>query len=152
MDARDVLRFALTATFERVLRCLQDVSEEEARRVVGGLSPVIWQVGHLAHADGVLLRKAGLNPPVPDGYAALFAPGTGGQADYPLLSDVRAAFEATHRELLQLLASGDLERPVDASPYRTVGEMLAFSAYHRGYHIGKMTTLRALLGKPRLFG
>ena len=30
--------------------------------------------------------------------------------------------------------------------------MFAFSNNHRWYHIGKITTLRALLGKPRLFG
>ncbi|MFN3286306.1 MAG: hypothetical protein ACK45F_08505 [bacterium] len=41
---------------------------------------------------------------------------------------------------------------MDAPHYRNVGEMLALSAYHRGYHIGKMTTVRALLGKRRLFG
>lgn len=152
MDAGEVLRFALNATFDRVLRCLEDISEEEARRVIGGLSPVVWQVGHLAHADGVLLHRVGLAPPVPEGYAALFSPGTGKGTDYPPLGEVRAVFEAAHRGLLHLLVSVPLDRPVDASHYRNVGEMLAFSAYHRGYHIGKMTTLRALLGKPRLFG
>jgi uncharacterized damage-inducible protein DinB len=89
VEPKDLLRYALEATRDRVIRCLEDLSEEEARRVVQGLSPVVWQVGHLAQADGVLL---------------------------------------------------------------SVGEMLAFSAYHRGYHIGKMATLRALLGKPRLLG
>ncbi len=152
VEPKDLLRYALDATRARVIRCLEDLSEEEARRVVQGLSPVVWQVGHLAQADGVLLRRAGAPAPVPEAYAALFGPGTGGQADYPPLSQVRGVFEATHEALLQLLAAAALDQPVDASHYRCVGEMLAFSAYHRGYHIGKITTLRALLGKPRLFG
>jgi hypothetical protein len=41
---------------------------------------------------------------------------------------------------------------VDGRNYRTAGEMLVFAIYHRGYHVGKATTLRALLKKPRLFG
>jgi uncharacterized damage-inducible protein DinB len=152
VEPKDLLRYALEATRDRVIRCLEDLSEEEARRVVQGLSPVVWQVGHLAQADGVLLRRAGAPAPVPEAYAALFGPGTGGQADYPPLSQVRTVFETTHEALLRLLDGAALERPVDAPHYRSVGEMLAFSAYHRGYHIGKMATLRALLGKPRLFG
>jgi hypothetical protein len=62
VEPKDLLRYALEATRDRVIRCLEDLSEEEARRVVQGLSPVVWQVGHLAQADGVLLRRAGAPP------------------------------------------------------------------------------------------
>jgi len=152
VDLKAALRYALEATRERVLRCLEDVSEEEARRVVHGLSPLVWQVGHVTYADGVLLRRAGRTSPVPESYGPLFGTGTGGEAGYPPLDEVRGTFEAVHGGLLALLDAAALDQPVDGRHYRNVGEMLAFSAYHRGYHIGKMTTLRALLGKQRLFG
>ncbi len=35
--------------------------------------------------------------------------------------------------------------------FKTVGDVVSFATFHRGYHIGKICTLRALLGKPRLF-
>lgn len=152
MEEKAVLRYGLEATRERVLRCVGDTSEEEARRVVQGLSPLVWQVGHLAYTDGVLLGRAGRPSPVPEAYPSLFGTGTGGPANYPSLVDVVRAFEAAHAALLELLDAAPLDWPVDGRHYRNVGEMLAFSSYHRGYHVGKMATLRALLGKPRLFG
>jgi hypothetical protein len=152
MDPKAALRYALEATRERVLRCVQDLSEEEAGRGVYGLSPVVWQVGHVAFTDGQLLQRAGGASPVPEGYASLFGTGTGGQAAYPPLQEVCAAFEAAHAALAQLLEAASVDGPVDGRHFRTVGEMVAFSAYHRGYHVGKMATLRSLLGKPRLFG
>ncbi len=152
MDPKEVLRFALAGTHARVLRCVEDVSEEEAQRAIHGLSPLVWQVGHLAYAEAGLLRRAGRAAPVPEEYASLFGPGTGGESRYPPLAEVRAAFGVAHGGLLQLLDSAALEDAVEAPYCHNVGELLAFAAYHRGYHVGKMTTLRALMGKPRLFG
>lgn len=55
--------------------------------------------------------------------------------------------------LRQLALEGDLTQRIEGvRSYRSVGEALLFLTYHRGYHIGKITTLRALLGKQRVFG
>jgi hypothetical protein len=48
--------------------------------------------------------------------------------------------------------TAQLDAPAEGRSYSTVEEMLVFAVYHRGYHVGKITTLRALLKKPRLFG
>src|SRR5437867_3693457 len=152
VDSRDVIRFGLAASFTRVLRCVEDVSEAEAGQMPNNLSPIIWQVGHLALSDGGFLRLADVASPAPDSFKMLVKTGSGGPADYPPLADVRPVFEAAQSELERLAQSADLSQRVESRNYATIGEMLVFAAYHRGYHIGKMTTLRALLGKPRLFG
>lgn len=153
MDIRDLVLFGLRATHTRVLRCIDDISEEEARRSPGNnLAPIVWQVGHLALADGGFVQRAGATSPVPASFLELFKTGTGGPADYPSLNEVRAAFDQAQRQLEVAARESDLSRAVESRNYGSIGEMLTFGCYHRGYHIGKMTTLRALLGKPRLFG
>lgn len=152
METRELIQFGLDATYTRVLRCVEDISEKEARERPQGLAPLVWQVGHLALADAGFLRRAGLTQEVPTSYLDLFKTGSGGLADYPSVAEVRSVFEAGQRALTDLLRSVDLSRPIESRNYSTVGEMLVFACYHRGYHIGKMTTLRALLSKPRLFG
>lgn len=154
MDAttRDLIIYGLESSFGRVIRCVDDVSEDEARAVPKGLSPVVWQLGHLVVIDGGYLQRAGGAVEIPATYAGLFGTGTGGAAAYPPLREARGYFEAIQRALVEAARTTDLQRPVEGRSYRTAGEVLVFTGYHRGYHVGKMTTLRALLHKPRLFG
>lgn len=149
---RNFMLFGLTATSTRALRCVEDVSDEESRQSLYRLSPIIWQLGHLALADDGFLKRAGGALEIPGSYRELFATGTGGIAEYPSLAEVRSVFEIANRALEEVARGADLAQALDARNYKTIGEMLVFAAYHRGYHIGKMTTLRALIGKPRLFG
>ena len=149
----DFLLYGLTATHTRLFRCLDDLTDDEARRSpAGGLSPIIWQAGHLALTDFNFARRADGRSAAPDGYGDLFKPGTGGEAAYPSLAEVKDALQRGQQALEAVARTADLSVPVDAPSYKTVGEMLIFTYYHRGYHIGKITTLRALLKKPRLFG
>jgi len=149
---RALIAYGLETSHARVLRCVEDLTEEEARDAPHGLTPIIWQLGHLVVSDAGYLRRAGGAIALPPRYGDLFAMGTGGRAEYPPLAEVRGRFEPIHRALLDVARTADYGAPVEGRSYRTVGELLAFVAYHRGYHIGKMTTLRALLRKPRLFG
>jgi len=149
---RELLVYGLETTFTRAARCVDDVTEEEARTRPHGLSPIIWQLGHIVTADAGYLRRAGGAIELPETYRGLFGTGTGGDATYPPLAEVRGHFEALQRGLIEAARTADLSKPVEGQSYRTAGEVLAFVTYHRGYHIGKMTTLRALVEKPRLFG
>ena len=153
MDMQHLLLAQLQATHERVLRCVRDLSDEEVcRSPTGNLTPIMWQVGHLAFTDERCALRVDRPTTLPASYEALFKGGTSGQATYPPLSEVTAAFTTAQRTLEDIVKTVDFSRPVDARAYSTVGEMLVFACYHRGYHVGKMATLRALLGKPRLFG
>src|SRR5438093_10905926 len=98
VDSRDVIRFGLTASFTRVLRCVEAVSEAEAGQLPNNLSPVIWQLGHLALSDGGFFRLAGGTSPEPVSFNGVFRTGSGGAQDYPPLSDVRAVCDDVHQE------------------------------------------------------
>lgn len=149
---RDILAYGLKASYTRALRCVEDVSDGEAAQTPNNLTPIIWQLGHLALSDGGFLRLAGGTSPAPDSFKSFFRTGSGGPADYPPLAEVQPVFETAQRKLQELAQSADLDQRVESRNFATIAEMLVFAAYHRGYHVGKMTTLRALLGKPRLFG
>ncbi len=149
MDAAATIAQQLTVTHDRLRRAIDGLTEDDARQVLAGrLAPVVWQVGHLAYVDSNYVQRGGGSPPAPPHYADLFKPGTGGQQDYPPLGEVWSVFEGAQRGLLSVARAADLAAPLDFPAYKSVGEMLVYSCFHRGYHIGKIATLRALLGKP----
>ena len=152
MDYRSWPTRGLMATHERVQLCTADVTDEEAGRVVSGLTPIIWQIGHVALIDAGYGQRGGVPVELPRSYETLFKAGTGGAAKYPPLAEMRQAFEAAHQALLKVASTADFATPVEGRAYSNVGEMLVAACIHRAYHIGKMTTLRALLEKKRLFG
>lgn len=147
------LQLQLRLTADRIRESLQDLRPEEFIARPHGLAPILWQVGHVALSDANLARRAGEPMEIPESYERLFARGTPGDGPYPPPSEVLEFFEAAQSALLEL-AAGDLGRPA-ASPigaYATVGGAISWNLYHRGYHHGKIMTLRALMGKPRLLG
>jgi uncharacterized damage-inducible protein DinB len=155
MDMAAMISQQIVGSRERLRRCLEDLTGDEARRVLaGGLSPVTWQVGHLAVVDATFVQRGGSAYAPPPHYLDLFKMGSGGAADYPPLGEAWEAFDGAHQALLRVAAEADYRTPVEHRfrIYTNIGEMLIFACYHRGYHTGKIATLRALLGKPRLFG
>mgnify|MGYP001266374624 CR=1 FL=1 len=153
MDIQSNLVQQFTVSYDRVKRCVADVSDEDARRVLAGtLSPIVWQFGHVTLIDSNFVRRAGGTFEVPARFVDLFKIGSGGEADYPPLGDVAAAFDGVQQELLRAVREANYDTAIDTPNYKNVGQMLIYAGTHRAYHTGKMTTLRALLGKPRLFG
>ena len=157
MDDRALIQQQLSASRGILQRCVADVSDDEARRIPDpALAPIVWQVGHLASADAFIMQRAGVAPapPVPATYAELFKTGTGGMADYPPLDAVAQVFEGTQDALLRAIAEADLAVP-DEGPlglWTNAAGLFAFANTHRWYHIGKINSLRGLLGKPRPLG
>jgi DinB family protein len=145
----------LEGSHRLVKELVGDVLDDEARRVpAANLSPITWQVGHLAFADATFGRHARGAYTVPENYAGLFKTGTGGHASYPEFNEVLEAFDASHQMLAQLAGEADFASPMTILPgaFNSLGEMFIFVCAHRGYHAGKIGTLRCLLGKPRVFG
>ncbi len=150
----ETLRYGLTATHERIGKVLDDLTDDDARRQPApGLAPIIWQAGHIALYDVLFARRVDEQSVAPAGFEEVFTAGTGGEpASYPSLSSVRAAVDAAQRALVAIAAAHSASTPIDSPRYQTVGELLTFAVYHRGYHVGKITTLRAMLKKARMFG
>lgn len=163
MDDRALLQHQLAVSHSILKRSLEGISDEEARRTPSSLSPIVWQAGHIALGDfgfarrdlrfvlGADIAPAGM---LPGDSAGLFKTGTGGVASYPLFGEVVESVEASHHALAQAVAEADLSAPNQGPGgiWNTQAEAFAFAVTHRWYHIGKITTLRALIGKPRLFG
>ena len=151
MDVRALVKQALAGGMGLMERALADLSEEEAAQRPHGLAPIVWQVGHLAASEARLIKNlSGVDVSLPANYGELFARGSSGEGPFPPLSEVRAAFARGQEELLKI-AEGDLSRAVDGGPlYSNVAGALFFADRHRWYHLGKIMTLRGLLGKPRL--
>jgi len=157
MDARALIQEQLAGSHQVVKYALSEISDEDARRMPDAtLSPIIWQVGHLANSNAGFMKRAGLSSSVtlPDSFAELFKGGSGGQAKYPPLETVVRAFDDTHAALMSAVGGVDLDAPNEGprGMWKNVGGLLAFACSHRWYHVGKISSLRALLGKPRLFG
>ncbi len=160
MDNRELIQHQLATSHQIVKTALSDIGEGDAGRMPEAtLAPIVWQVGHLAFSNKAFIERAGATPAaaLPEHYATFFKTGTGGAADYPPLSEVVKAFDDTHEALARVVAEAKLETPIEVPPGRprvftNFGEMFSFADAHRWYHIGKITSLRALLGKPRVFG
>jgi uncharacterized damage-inducible protein DinB len=150
----ETLLYGLTVTHDRIGKVLDDLSDDDARRQPApGLAPIIWQAGHIALYDASFARRVDAQTAAPAGFEQLFTAGTGGEpAAYPSLSVVRAAVDDAQRALVAIATAHSASTPIDSPRYKTVGELLTFAVYHRGYHVGKITTLRAMLKKARLFG
>ncbi len=149
---QDVALIEVARTNQILLRTLGDLNEEELQlSPAGGLSPIIWQVGHLATQDAYFARLCGHDFTPDASVEALFGRGIGGARPYPPLAEVRPIYDAAQGALEEVARTSDLNQPVQAKMFKTVGDVVSFACFHRGYHIGKICTLRALLGKPRLF-
>jgi len=143
----------LVATHEFLQRCVADLTDEEGGRVIAGrLTPAVWQIGHLALVDADYVQRGGGTHVLPVTYHDLFHRGGEVRGAYPPLRDVWTTFEGVHRALVEVAGKADYTGPTEGRAYATVGEMLIQACVHRGYHVGKLTTLRTLLGKPRMFG
>ena len=152
LTVRDVLLNDVGRTNRILLRTLGDLTNDEAQRSpVSGLSPVIWQVGHLAASDAYFAGLCGSGITLPDGFGALFGRGTGGVKAYPSLAEVTPLYERAHAALEAVVQSAELGREVDSKNFKSVADTLSFACFHRGYHIGKICTLRGLLGRAPLF-
>ena len=151
MTDRDIVAQQLTTSYTRMMRALEGVSPQDAtRRPAPALAPIVWQAGHLAFVDAMFAQRAGDAFSAPEEYGALFRPGTGAAAEFPPLADVTRVFGQAQETLLRLAAAADFARPLEhpSRAYENVGGMLVYACFHRGYHVGKTATLRALLGNP----
>lgn len=129
-----------------------DISAEDAIARPNDLTPIVWQVGHIAYYEALLVSAiTGDDPDVPENYESVFKTGSAGDTDFPPFEEVIATLERSQAAVFDLL-DGDLSAPLAGEPlYTSVGGALLFTHYHRGYHLGKIMTLRGLLGKDIIF-
>ncbi|MBG9565080.1 DinB family protein [Brevibacillus agri] len=133
---------------------LEDVTkttEEEADIVPEGFKNNIrWNIGHiLLTQDYLLLGPAKMN--CPPSYAAMFSPGTkpaDWQGNIPSLETLAAQLKEQHariKEQFQSRLNESLPKPFelgDKGVMHTYGEIMVFTLFHEGMHIGMISSLR----------
>lgn len=140
----------LRFTRSEFVRCLKDVSSEDAVRRIMPMNSISWIVGHLANQEQIywVVLPQG-HTPVP-GLADLV--GTGKPATTPPLQDMWAAWHTITRDAdtyLDTLETSALETHFadkDKLRRESVGTMLLRNIYHYWYHIGEAHAIRDMLG------
>jgi hypothetical protein len=164
MNAKDVIKTALTSTQQMLGMFLSDLSDADLLvRPVPGANHVAWQLGHLINSERGSVSSnipGSAYPELPAGWAdqhgknmAAMEPAKGfaTKAEYlALFNKVREATLAT----LAKLSDADLDKPTTGSVAKmapTLGTMLLLHSNHTLMHAGQFTVLRRKLGKPVIF-
>ena len=148
MTAASLIKLQLEKSEIRLRKALEGLTDQELKARPQSLAPAFWQLGHLAASDWGVLNRAGAPPELPAFFQEQYRKDTKGENLTQSAGEVWAGFSKVQAGLLAL-AAGDLEKPAvhPAGIYNNVGEGIFYMLIHRGYHHGKIMTLRALLGK-----
>ncbi|MBU8878200.1 DinB family protein [Bacillus sp. FJAT-29790] len=133
---------------EKTLNEMEDLLEEQADLMPRGFRNTIrWNLGHIYTFQNILLSKfGGKHFETPTRYLELFAPGTkpdDWEGEIPTLDELKQLLEEQPAKIKEALA-GHLDEKA-AEPFKslsTIGELLNFSMYHEGLHVGIIKGLK----------
>jgi uncharacterized damage-inducible protein DinB len=140
----------LRFTRSELLRCLEGVSDEEARRRFEPMNCISWIVGHLAAQEQYLwVESAQGRSLAPDLYKRV---GYGQPPSTPPLDEMWAVWRAitgAADKFLDTLTTEQLqthlEREGETLP-ESIGTVLFRNIYHYWFHTGEAHAIRQLLG------
>ncbi|MBN1680220.1 MAG: DinB family protein [Anaerolineae bacterium] len=144
----------LRFTRSELIRCLDGVTDEEARRRFLPMNCISWIVGHLATQEQyywAIMAQGKIV--VPGLYEQV---GYGQPASTPPLDEMWAAWRtitAAADVYLDTLTPDTLETffEVDGKPaWESVGTLLLRNLYHYWFHLGEASAIRQLLGHTNL--
>jgi len=144
------LRFARS----EFARCLEGVSEEEARRRVEDLNCISWMVGHLANQENhywvMMAQGRQLFPELND------LTGFRKPASSPPLQEMRSAWETIAGiadDYLDAMTAEQMKEHFQwqgKTLHENIGTMLMRNIYHYWFHTGQALIVRKLLGHSKL--
>jgi len=144
------LRFARS----EFMRCIDGVSDEDARKRLLPMNCISWMIGHLANQEQWYWLILGQNIFAAPGLNDLV--GSGKPASTPPLTDMQEAWQtitAAADVYLDTLTSEALQthfqwqgQPVSES----IGTQLLRNIYHYWFHTGEAHVVRQMLGHPDL--
>lgn len=143
-----------------ILKAIEWPDDKVTAQAAGQPNHCLWTLGHLAStyewASGLIDGKSSA---LPQNYAGLFGMGTTPSADaanYPPIAEVRSRFNAAYDRMMAA-AKGMTDAQLDESLKEATGgfastkmDMLYKMAWHDGWHLGQLTTLRKHLGLPSI--
>lgn len=144
------LRFARS----ELVRCLDGVSDADARRRLGPMNCISWIVGHLASQENFLWVMAAQDQnAAPDLYKLV---GHGRPASTPPLADMWTTWRAVTAAAdtyLDTLTAEELQSHLTwngKSMPENIGTSLLRNTYHYWFHTGEAHAIRQQLGHPDL--
>lgn len=144
------LRFARS----ELVRCLEGVTDAEARRRFGPMNCMSWIVGHLASQENAYWVLMAQGKKIePDLHRMV---GTGHPASTPPLDEMWAAWRAVTGAAdayLETLTPATLQTHLEwkGQPRpESVGTMLLRNIYHYWFHTGEAHAIRQMLGHTDL--
>jgi len=140
------------AFHERAIKLNVDGISPEAslKRPHEGGNCINWVVGHIVSTRHGILKMLGGEGFWPEATVAAYARGTNGAVETPLSMPDLLHDLARYGELLCARIEA-LDADALSAVYKdpqTMGERLAFLAFHEGYHVGQLGLLRRLSGLP----
>jgi len=141
-------------TRSEFVRCVKDVSPEDAVRRVMPMNCISWVVGHLANQEQAYWVLLAQERTIVPGLNDLF--GSGKPASTPRLDEMWAAWRSITQAADQYLNT--LTTPVLENHFiykgkprpESVGTMLFRNIYHYWYHTGEAHAIRDMLGHKDL--
>lgn len=153
---------AITAQFDLqtswMLNALETISDEESNRLLQeNLNSIKWITGHVTDTRFTLVSILSGSPVNAD-YKKLFGKGTTSVSEQPfpelqhILNDWKTVSEELVATLNHLSEEKLLEKPPfqTSIPDETLLGLIAYFAIHESFHIGQLSILRKLLGKPAM--
>ncbi len=144
------LRFARS----EFLRCLDGLSDEDARKRLLPMNCISWMIGHVANQEHFYWCAMGQGKFVAPGLNDLV--GFGKPASTPSLDEMWAVWRRvteTADFYLDAITDDDLSTFLEfnGKPSReNIGTMLLRNIYHYWFHIGEAHAVRQQLGHPNL--
>lgn len=133
------------------LKEIEGLSEEQADQMPEGFRNTIrWNLGHIYTVQNLFISKfGGKNADTPSHYLELFAPGTkpaDWQGEVPTLDELKKRLEEQPVKIKEALAGQLDEKAAEMFlSLSTIGELLNFTLYHEGLHVGTIKELKKRL-------
>jgi hypothetical protein len=141
-----------------------DIPDEEfTEQPTPGLNHPAWTLGHLTTGADYVLNLLGAKGVSPEGWVALFMPGTvpdPNRATYPSKGELLNAYEAAHAALDAAVAAVDPAQAARANPVEmmrprlpTLADLIGYMlTTHEAGHLGQLSAWRRMMGKKGVQG
>jgi hypothetical protein len=162
MSINDHLMQSLASNFGMFKATIADLTDAELlQRPVPAANHAAWQIGHLLHAEAMMMGSFGAKmPELPAGISEAYGH-NGAKSDDPAKflpkAKILALFEQVRAGTIGWVKTATPEQFELPSPESlrqiapTAVDMVGLAMGHMAMHVGQIQVLRRKLGKPNLF-
>ncbi len=154
MNGSDIAKIFTLNSFA-LAKNVEGISEEASLKDTGAGSTINWVLGHILSTRRAVSKVAGLELPWTEEGADAYGRGSSPAANTnpTAMEDIHALLHAHTETLVAWLeeqTDTDLKKANPDGPHEifgaTIGGILLGLAWHEGYHVGQVGTLRRLIG------